>query len=170
MLIRLVGALLLLLGGLALGLTAARELSQRVKVLNAWADALLLLEGELAFTLPPMPQLLETLREKALPPAGEALGQVLTGLEKLGEKSFAQIWAQALTAHSGLEGEDLAPLLRLGEALGRYDREEQGRAIEAARSRLLHREAEGREELSRKGRAYGALGLTLGAFLMILLL
>ena len=156
--IRLLGVLLLLLGGLALGLIPVRELSHRAKILESWMDALLLLEGELAFSLPAMPRLLETLSAKALSPAGETFARVRRGLEKLGETPFSQIWAQAVTANAGLQGEDLAPLLRLGEVLGRYDREERSRAIEAARAQLSRREALCREELRGKGRAYGTLG------------
>lgn len=168
--IRLLGAGLLLLGGLALGLIPVRELSRRAKTLRIWGEALLLLEGELAFSLPAMPQLLDTLSVKTIFPAGETFVQVRKGLEKLGEKSFSQIWAQAVTANAGLQGEDLAPLLRLGEVLGRYDREERGRAMESARNQLSRREALCREELKGKGRAYGTLGLALGAFVIILML
>lgn len=168
--IRLLGALLLLLGGLALGLIPVRELSRRAKILEIWMDALLLLEGELAFSLPAMPRLLETLSGKALSPAGETFARVRKGLEELGEKSFSQIWVQTVTANAGLRGEDLAPLLRLGEVMGRYDREERSRAMGSAREQLARREALCREELRGKGRAYGTLGLALGAFVIILLL
>lgn len=168
--IRLLGAALLLLGGLALGLTPVWELSCRARTLGIWGEALLLLEGELSFSLPTMPQLVETLSRKALAPAGETFAQVGKGLAKLGEQPFSQIWAQAVTENAGLQGEDLAPLLRLGEVLGRYDRAERDRAMELARDQLAHREANCREELRGKGRAYGTLGLALGAFAIILLL
>lgn len=167
---RLLGAALLLLGGLALGLTPVWELSRRAGALGAWGEALLLLEGELSFSLPAMPQLLETLSAKAPPPAGETFAQVRKGLERLGEQSFVQIWAGAVTQKAGLRGEDLAPLLSLGEVLGRYDREERARAMGLARDRLLRREELCREELRGKGRAYGMLGLSMGAFAVILLL
>lgn len=168
--IRLLGAVLLLLGGLTLGLIPVWELSHRAGTLRAWGEALLLLEGELSFSLPAMPQLLDALSAKALFPAGETFVQVRKGLEELGEKPFSQIWARAVTANAGLRGEDLSPLLRLGEALGRYDREERDRAIEAVRVQLAHREERCREELKGKGRAYSMLGLALGAFVIILLL
>lgn len=168
--IRLTGALLLLLGGLALGLIPVWELSRRAVALRAWGDALLLLKGELSFALPAMPQLVETLRSKALPPAGETFAQVGKGLGALGERSFSEIWTQAVTRYGGLQGEDLAPLLRLGETLGRYDREDRDRVIETVREQLSCREEHCREELKNKGRAYGALGLSLGAFFIIFLL
>lgn len=168
--IRLTGAVLLLLGGLALGLIPVWELSRRAAALRAWGDALLLLKGELSFALPAMPQLLETLSHKALSPAGETFAQVGRGLGALGERSFDQIWTQAVTQYGGLQGEDLAPLLRLGETLGRYGREDRDRVLEAVLEQLSRREEHCREELKNKGRAYGALGLSLGAFFIIFLL
>lgn len=170
MLIRLTGALLVLLGGLVLGLTPVWELSRRAGTLGIWGEALLLLKGELSLFQPAMPQLMETLSRKALSPAGETFAQVGKGLARLGEQPFSQIWAQAVTGNAGLQGEDLAPLLRLGEVLGRYDRAERDRVIEAARDQLARRESLCREELRGKGRAYGTLGLALGAFAIILLL
>lgn len=168
--IRLLGAVMLLMGGLALGLTPVWELSRRAGTLSIWGEALLLLEGELSFSLPAMPQLLDTLSHKALSPAGETFARVGEGLARLGEQPFAQIWAQAVSESAGLKGEDLAPLLRLGEVLGRYDRAERERALELVREQLAGRESLCREALKSKGRAYGTLGLALGAFAVILLL
>ena len=167
---RALGGLLLLTGGLALGLMPVRELSDRAQALGAWGNALLLLEGELSFSLPNMPALLERLSCKAPAPAGEALRRVLGRMDQLGERTFAELWADVLTAYSGLQGEDLIPLCSVGEAVCRYDREDRDRMLETARGQLALREAQCREELRCKGRAYGTLGLTLGAFLLILLL
>lgn len=159
-----------MLGGLALGLIPVWELSRRARILGIWGEALLLLEGELSFSLPAMPQLLDTLSAKALSPAGETFARAGEGLIKLGEQPFSQIWAQAVTVSAGLQGEDLAPLLRLGEVLGRYDRDQRDRALGLAREQLARRESLCRETLQGKGRAYGILGLALGAFAVILLL
>ena len=55
--LKLAGVTALLVCGLALGLGAAGTLSRHVRALEAWAAALELLEGELAFRLPTMPEL-----------------------------------------------------------------------------------------------------------------
>lgn len=167
---RVLGSVLLIAGGLALGLVPVREQARQARTLALWGDALLLLEGELSYALPAMPQLLAGLAHRLPPPVGTALGAVEAGLERLDEYSFSQIWERAIREHSGLRGEGQAPLRPLGEALSRYERAERDRALETARERLRRQELLCREEVGRKGRAYGVLGATLGAFAVILLI
>lgn len=168
---RLMGAALLTGGGLWMGLQAAGELSRRAAALESWANALALLAGELSFRLPDLPRLLEDLSRRSPGPAGEGLRAVCQSLPRLGEEPFGELWAQALRAEAGpLTEGDLEPLLRLGALLGRCGWEDQRAAAERTRLELERRAAGLREELSRKGRAYGALGLSLGAFATILLL
>lgn len=168
--IRLVGGIFLMTGGLLLGLAPMRELSRRAELLERWGNALLLLEGELTFSMPAMPQLLAELSRRLPAPVGDTFGAVGKGMERLGEYSFGQIWEKAVTERSGLTGQDLAPLRLLGEVLGRYDGEERKKALENAKARLFARETACREELRSKGRAYGTLGLAAGTFAVILLL
>lgn len=168
---RLMGAALLTGGGLWMGLQAAAELERRAAALESWADALALLEGELAFRLPDLPWLLEELARRAPGLAGEVMAELGRSFSRLGEESFEQLWTEGISRGAGpLDAGDLEPLYRLGTVLGRCGWEEQRRAAERTRTVLEHRAAHLREELSRKGRAYGALGLSLGAFMTILLL
>lgn len=168
---RLTGAVLLAGAGLWLGLLAAGELTHRLRALESWAHALALLEGELSFRLPDLPQLLEDLSRRAPGPAGESLAAICRGFSRLGEEPFESIWSQALTQRVGtLSSDDLEPLLRLGGILGRCGWEEQRAAAERTRAILEERAARLREDLARKGRAYGVVGLSLGAFFAILLL
>lgn len=154
-----------------MGLQAAGELRHRAAALESWANALTLLEGELSFRLPDLPQLLEDLARRAFGPAGEGLKTVCWGFSRLGEEPFEEIWINTLKAKAGpLTEEDLEPLCRLGSLLGRCGWEEQCSAVGRTRMELERRAAQLREELSRKGRAYGALGLSAGAFVAILLL
>ena len=61
-------------------------------------------------------------------------------------------------------------LFLLGDTLGRYDGERQREALAAARRRLEELSARLEEDSRRRGRVYQALGLSGGAFLVILLL
>lgn len=169
--LKLLGGILLLGGGLALGLGAVGELDTRAKGLAAAAASLNLLEGELAFRLPPMPDLLETLARRAPPPADAFYAACGRGMALLGERPFEAIWADALEEEPmGLAPEDRAVLRELGPVLGRYGPEDQRRAAEAARVRLEAAAERVRERRRREGRAYGTLGLAMGAFVTILLL
>lgn len=169
--LKLLGAALLTVGGAWAGLRAAGELADRVKALEAWQDALTLLRGELAFRLPAMPELTAVLSQRSREPARGVFAQLEQGLERLGELSFAELWSAAVADHAGaLAGEDVDALRPLGDLLGRCGWEDQCEAVERVCRELERRRVQAREELDRKGKAYGTLGLGLGAFLTILLL
>lgn len=168
---KLMGAVLLIGCGAWWGLQAAGGLLGRVRDLEAWLTALRLLEGELAFSLPDLPDLLEQLSHKAPAPAGGVFAAALRGMDRLGEVSFETIWAAALKASPGrLAAHDLETLERLGGVLGRYGWEEQLSALRALRRDLEESRSAAREESGNKGRTYTALGFALGTFLTILLL
>lgn len=169
--LKLLGALLVIGGGAWVGMNAAGELARRAKALDAWCDALELMANELSFRLSAMPELMERLSHSARDPAREVFTELRTGLERLGEASFEELWRRALTIHPGMmSGEELELLKALGTVLGRYGWADQCRSIDSTRHALAERANQTREELRRKGKAYATLGVTLGAFVTILLL
>lgn len=169
--LKLLGAALMVGGGAWAGLNAAGELSRRARALEAWCGALELMENELTFRLPAMPELAQRLSRSARAPAREVFLALQKGLERLGEASFEELWREALTAcPGGLGGEELDILQTLGAVLGRYGGEDQCRSLKSARRALAERGAQVREELRRKGKAYAATGVALGALATILLL
>lgn len=169
--LRALGALLLLGGALALGVVPSRELARRLAALEVWGEALALLERELAFSSPPMPELLAQLSRRSAFPVQEWASVVLNGLEELGERTFGEIWRRGLETTPGpLFPPELEALARLGEALGRYDRESQLESLRLTREELSRLAGETRKERQEKGKAWGALGLSLGAAVLILLL
>lgn len=168
---RLTGAALLMGCGLWCGLRAAGALAGRVRDLEAWIAALGLLEGELTFSLPDLPELLESLSRKAPSPAGETFGAALRGLDRLGVLPFEEIWSGAVrSTPGGLSPHDRELLCRLGTILGRYGWEEQREALRALRCELEEERSNARAEWRSKGRTHAALGFAAGTFLTILLL
>ena len=169
--IRLLGAVLLTCGGAAIGFSAAAALTRRARGLRAVLGALELLERELSFRLTPLPDLLARLAQLAAPPASGFFAACREGLDQLGEQSMAQIWAAALARRPmDLAPEDKNILLELGGVLGRYDGPGQREALGEIRARLLCQAERAEEESRRMGRVYGALGLSAGSFLVIVLL
>ena len=149
--LKLIGALLLAGGAGALGCSAAAQLSRRVAVLRALLGALEGMEREIAFRLTPMPELLERAAAESPPPVCTLFARCRTLLDELGERSMAELWREALEqVPLGLDGP--------GEALA-HTRAELSRALEQAR-----------EAREKQGRMYQVLGITAGAFLVILLL
>lgn len=169
--LKMVGAALLLTGGVGLGVSAVRRLERRVITLRSLTQALVLMERELDFRLPPMKELIwETARRSAEPASG-FLRACAEGMDELEGRPLAGLWQQAaMDKLPALKPCDLETILSVGAVLGRYDAESQRGAISAARERLNGFWADAVEERRRQGKVYSVLGATAGAFLVILLL
>ena len=163
---------LLLAGGAgALGCSAAAQLSRRVAVLRALLGALEGMEREIAFRLTPMPELLERAAAESPPPVCTLFARCRTLLDELGERSMAELWREALEqVPLGLDGPGRLALEELGEVLGRYDGDGQREALAHTRAELSRALEQAREAREKQGRMYQVLGITAGAFLVILLL
>ena len=162
----LLGAALVTAGTGAIGFGAAAQLGRRVSELRAMVTAL-----ELPFRLTPIPELLDELSRRTPLPARPLFARCLGGLDRLGEESLGQIWTAAVEESlPDLRGEDRAILAELGQVLGRFDGDGQGQAVGQARLRLSHQLEGAERERDSHGRLYGALGVTAGAFFVILLL
>lgn len=168
---KLFGAILLIVGAAAVGFSAAAQLTRRVRSLQAMLGALALMERELSFRLTPMPELLEQLAIHAAPPAADFFARCRKGLERLGEQSLGELWREALEAYPmDLGADEIQAIGELGDVLGRYDGEGQQAALARTRLRLEHDLERAEADSLRQGRVYGTLGLTAGAFLVIILL
>ncbi|MCI8479172.1 MAG: stage III sporulation protein AB [Oscillospiraceae bacterium] len=169
--LKILGAVLLTSGAAAFGFSAAGHLNRRVNSLRAILGALALMDRELSFRLTPTPELLALLAKRAQAPACHFFARCTSGLDHLGEQSLCQIWHTALVSYPmDLSSEDCCTLEELGEVLGRYDGPGQRAALAEIHTRLNHSLANAEEERGRMGRVYGALGLTIGSFLAVLLL
>lgn len=169
--IRLMGAALVAAGGALLGFQAAAGLGRRVRSVREMEAGLELLERELELSAPPLPRLLERGIEHSEGPARALFEGCLRGVDdSLDRENFSSLWRRLVREQTGLPAEGQAVLLPLGDTLGRYEEERQREALSAARRRL--EELAGRLEADsrRQGRVYRALGLSGGAFLVILLL
>lgn len=169
--IRLVGALLLAGGAGAAGWSAAARLTRRARTLEELAAALERMDREISFRLTPMPRLLEELGRTCPPPVGTLFARCREGLDRLGERSLGEIWRAALAdAPLDLEGRGAGILDELGESLGRFGESGTRSALALAAEELAREGAAARAEGEKRGRMYRVLGLTAGAFLVILLL
>ncbi len=168
--IHLLGACLCAAGAVWLGLRGAARLRERAWNLRTLEAALALLEQELELDAPPLPRLLDL---AAVHCRGAALQLVLgcrEALNHLEERDFPTAWTKLVEDLPEVSREGKRCLDPLGAVLGRCDWEEQRRRIGAVRVRLgeLARQAE--EDGRRQGRLYRILGVSGGAFLVILLL
>ena len=167
---RLMGAVLVAAGGAALGFQAAASLRKRGRAVRQMEEGLALLERELELTAPPLPQLLEGGGARCQGPARALFQGCAQGLDRLDREDFSSLWRRLVQERTELTQEGQAVLFPLGETLGRYDGERQREALSAARRRLGELAARLEADCRRQGRVYQALGLSGGAFLVILLL
>ena len=168
--IRLIGAVLVAAGGALLGFQAAAGLRRGVRTLNQLEAGLALLERELELNLPTLPRLLARGKAHSEGVARELFQGCVRGLDRLDREDFSTLWRRLVGELSGLGPEGQAILYPLGDTLGRYEARRQLEALSAARRRLEELSARLESDSRRKGKVYQALGLSGGAFLVILLL
>ena len=168
--VRLIGAVLVAAGCAWGGFQAAEGMRRRARTLRELSSGLALVERELELTAPPLERLMAGVAARSQGVAGALFSDCARGMSHLDEEDLPSLWRRLVEERSGLGREEREILLPLGDLLGRYDSRTQGEAVAAVRRRLEELagrvEAEGR----RRGRVYQALGLSGGAFLVILLL
>lgn len=169
--IRMVGAILLAGGAVLLGVSAAHRTRSRVRDLRMLADGLRAILRELSYRMVPLPELLCSAKEQTGERVQLFFSLCAQGAEHLNGRPFQKIWEEAAEAgQMCLEREDWQCLESLGYVLGRYDGESQLQALESSLDRLEERYREAAEQSRKLGKLYRVLGLTAGAFLIILLM
>ncbi len=168
--IRFLGAVLLSLGGLGIGLAAVSRLAGRVRDLRELESAVETLERELGWRLAPLPEALERAAEGIGGRTARFFRLCARGASAPDGGPFRQVWTECMGAsRMYLEREDAAILEELGTVLGRYDGDSQRQALERAAARLTEQRKKAEERRERLGRLYGILGLSGGVLLVILL-
>ena len=168
--IRLMGAVLVAAGGAILGFQAAAVLRRRGRAVRRMEEGLALLERELELNAPPLSRLLERGAAHSQGPARALFQGCTQGLDNLDREDFSSLWRRLVRERAELTPEGQAILLPLGNTLGRYEGERQRETLSAARRRLAELAARLETDSRRQGRVYQVLGLSGGAFLVILLL
>lgn len=167
---RLTGAVLVLGCTTWLGLRAAWRLRQKARHLEDLEAGLLRIEQELELSAPLLTELMEELTATSRGCAAALFAGCLRGLRESERSPFSQIWREELEKQQELDLDSRRCLEPLGNVLGRYSGEKQRQAISGVRTRLeeLRRAAEA--QVRSQGKVYQVLGLSGGAFFLILLL
>lgn len=166
---RLLGCALVAAAGAFMGLRAAARLRKQLRVLDEIAEGLGLLEQELELHAPELEELMCGLSDRTQGAAKQLFSSFGTSVIE-GEGTVAEQWGRSVSNVEELIPDGKLCLYGLGEVLGRYDCREQRNCVAAVRRRLEHiREAEGVLCRSRC-RTCQTVGLSGGAFLIILLL
>lgn len=164
------GMILVAAGCGALGFQASARLRERERALRELESGLLLLEQELALNQTPLPRLMETLERRTAGEAAALFGDCRTALDRLDQRPFADSWRELVAQREALGPEGRELLYPLGQTLGRYEGEEQRRAVCAVRAAMGELTCRAEGERRRLGRVYQTLGLSGGGVLVILLI
>ena len=168
--IRLIGCILTAGGAAYLGFCAAERLRRQLRELDELAAGLLLLGQELELSAPELAVLMERLKRRTHGTAKRLFSMYEQELSCLGSATAAQLWERAVSGLEDLTDEAKECLLPLGEVLGRYECHEQCEAVVTVRARILHLREREERDCKLRCRAYQTVGLSGGAFLVILLL
>lgn len=168
--LRALGAVLVAAGGAWMGLRAAEELRRRERALEDMVSGLALLEQELGLGGLPLGQMFRMLSEQVRGPARNLFAACGAELFRTDRPAFPVIWSRLVQELPGLDPEARRTLSLLGETLGRCDGRSQQQAVAAVRKQLEEQRRRAGEDRRRQGRVYQILGLTGGAFLVILLM
>ena len=137
---RLVGFALLQLAAALFARDRIAEAAARTEALRSYSDMLEQLRGLLESDGSPMPALLETLSRRCIGQARAFVRSLSAAMDKLGERSFQELWFGALDENAVLLDEDTRRALNsLGGVLGRYDPATQIEALDTCRLHLRQR-------------------------------
>ena len=168
---KLCGALLILLSSLAAALSLLGEERKKQRSLAALRQGLLTLRGAIAERQTPLPEAFRTLAGEAEDKTVRAFFTVLTrNMESLGERSFSALWRDAAEALGPLGGETAERLAALGGQLGGRELERQCAALDKCAEVLEGQLAQAAARRAERRRMTLGLSLSLGSFLIILLL
>ncbi len=134
------------------------------------AETVAYLEEEISFRFTPLPRLFEHLSGRR-GRAGTFFGAVFAAMEDEKHPTMRESWSKAVERELPLlREEERQTLEELGEVLGQYDAETQGKALHVAGERLAAAYLAAREDRQRLGKVYLALGVAGGAVTVLALI
>lgn len=169
---KLIGALFIIVATTWTGFEASRHLSERPRQLRLLKSALQSLEAEIMYGHTPLHEAarrLSTQMSKPLSWFFESFAAKLTSsdttVKKAWEESLTEVWK--LTA---LKQGEYEVMKQFGETLGRHDRISQQKQIMLALSHLEREEADACERQAKYEKMVKSLGFMSGLLLVILLM
>lgn len=166
-----VGALLVIGAMYQLGREQSLSLKMRMDVLRDLIFAFQTLETEISYVLSPLSEAGDRIARDARSKAVTLFFQTLAAQLVEARKPVAQVWSELTRDILGrfpLSAEDLELVGRLGQNLGRTDRQDQLKHILRVRTALEGAYNQAQEEYRKYQGLYRKVGLSLGLILVLL--
>lgn len=167
-----VGAVLILIAGTLFGFQKAAGFAERPTQIRQLTHALQRLETEIDFAATPLPEALLRTAEGSPEPLAAMLRQVSAQVRRSEERSFSEVWEDAVTQHwreTSMGTAERGIVLRLGTTLGISDREDQLKHLKHAVVGLRSEEETARDDQRRYEKMWKSLGLLIAALVVILM-
>lgn len=169
--LKIIGSVLVICCCTLLGLKATGRTQQHIRALRGLLSSLEIMKSEILDMLTPIPELMTLLSEQAQEPTRGMFLKCLCLMREGGCRSFRESWRRSVleTSDLCLLPEEEEVLCELGISLGRYNAEDQCRAIDKAAKRLdVFLQLEEKDK-SERGRVNAVLGLGTGITVAMLL-
>lgn len=169
--LKLIGAMLVLIAGTAFGFQQAARYADRAVQLRQLLQVLQRLETEIGYGHTPLADALERSAAGRDGPVA-ALLTAAAGRLRAGGPAFRDCWRETIESgwrDTALRDPERAAVLGLGDALGISDRMDQIKHIRLAAAALQAEEATARDEQVRYGKMWRSLGFMAAALVVILM-
>lgn len=172
MLIKIIGAVLIMSATISCGVSGVARLRRRAQCFESVITALEIMESEICTRLTPMHEVLEILSNDGPVMVQGLFSRAELGMEELGRKSFSDIWEDAITKSCELDlrKDEADALWELGLCLGKYDVASQAQSIARVKLRMEAFRLRAEEEKARDTKVKAFFGLAAGLFAVIILI
>jgi|SRR5690625_4705202 len=170
--LKLIGAMLVLVSGAMIGLYQANRLSDRPRQIRHLLRALQRLETEIGYGLTPLPEALQKMARTSPPPTRLIWEEIATQMDQTSGESTMEIWSTTTEKYwrrTCMSKAEKEVLMQLGHVVGISDRTDQLKHVQLAKEQLQAEEEEAIEERDRYSKMWRTLGVLGGAFVVILM-
>lgn len=171
--LRLLGAVLIIGAGSALGMSAKQKLSRHIAAIASMIDALDYVTAELSYQQTPLPDIISQLADGQDRIAAKLFGEIRNRMQQKGGLSLSFHWQSSvrdLSSELGLDQQDTEALTQCAVYLGRYQLEQQLVGLKHTRAKLERAQMEACEQFRKQGNLYRTCGLALGIMTVLVLL
>ncbi|REK77350.1 stage III sporulation protein SpoIIIAB [Paenibacillus paeoniae] len=170
--IKLLGAVLILVAGTLIGFQQAARFAERPRQLRQLAHALQRLETEIGYGHTPLPEALNRTAAATAEPIASLFRRTAEELKSEQGWSFQECWersVQVIWIETSMKASERGVMLRLGSTLGISDKEDQMKHLRLALLQLKSEEDAARDDQGRYEKMWKSLGALLAVLIIILM-
>lgn len=171
--VKMSGAVLLLLGAAGFSFSICMEQKKRLLLLKSIKEMYRLLQNEICYTALPLPEIFKAVSEKIQTPYKEALLSVSINMDYEKGENFSHVWKkemESMLAGAPLTISQKEVLLRFPECMGMHESKGQAKALDGYIWELDRMIMQQEEEGKSKNKVIMSLGIAAGLFTVIILL